>query len=407
MKWLTSEDLKTRSPDDADEVGVRKDTLMDVEPAGERTVRFTISTSKPDRHKDTVDPAGWDLENFQNNPVVLWAHDYTMPPIARATKIVRKAKKLISTAEFPAKGVYPFADMVYELVKEGFIRGASVGFKPKTFAINEDRGGIDFTEQELLEWSIVPIPANPEATQLSDMLAQAKQAGIDLEPMRAWAKAVTNADLVPKTLGAMLDRVAASAPPPIDDDEDMANFETQAVTFSREGWDEDQAVGWLQEHGYHARQLEETDTEFRYHQQDPARFVRLRTVTLRDGRDPAGDVVLYGGPLHDSLGSDVDDRLSVLEESVERLTDVVTTLFMEQREESPESESDDLYLTVSHNPDPDSLRLFLAEEPQEPTVSVDPAVVQELISQSLASAIAREVSTLTREAIQAQRGRID
>jgi hypothetical protein len=51
------------------------------------------------------------------------------------------------------------------MVKRGFLRATSVGFRPKRdkYSWNEERGGIDFEEQELLEFSVVPVPSNPEA----------------------------------------------------------------------------------------------------------------------------------------------------------------------------------------------------------------------------------------------------
>ena len=57
-----------------------------------------------------------------------------------------------------------------------------MGFKPKKWVYNEERRGVDFAEQELLEFSIVPVPANAEC------LVEARAAGIDVEPLRAWAE---------------------------------------------------------------------------------------------------------------------------------------------------------------------------------------------------------------------------
>lgn len=66
------------------------------------------------------------------------------------------------------------------------MRAVSVGFVPKKWTRNEERAGyaVDFVEQELLEYSAVPVPANPEA------LLEAKSAGIDVAPMVEWAEKV-------------------------------------------------------------------------------------------------------------------------------------------------------------------------------------------------------------------------
>lgn len=146
-----------------------------------RSVRFTISTSSPDRDNDTVAASGWKLENYKKNPVVLWAHDYSSLPVGKATRIMVDGNKLVADMEFAA---HPFAETVMQMVKGGFLRATSVGFAPHLYKFNEARGGLDFEEQELLEFSIVPVPANPEA------LIEARAAGIDTEPLKQWAEAV-------------------------------------------------------------------------------------------------------------------------------------------------------------------------------------------------------------------------
>jgi len=64
------------------------------------------------------------------------------------------------------------------------LNATSVGFKPKEWVFNEDRKGVDFKTQELLEFSVVPVPSNPEA------LIEARSAGIDLGPYKEWAEQV-------------------------------------------------------------------------------------------------------------------------------------------------------------------------------------------------------------------------
>jgi hypothetical protein len=62
--------------------------------------------------------------------------------------------------------VYEFSDQVFRLIKAGYIKAGSVGFSPLKFSFAEDSDrafGIDFHEQELLEFSVVPVPANANA----------------------------------------------------------------------------------------------------------------------------------------------------------------------------------------------------------------------------------------------------
>ena len=132
-----------------------------VRAAGPRKYRFTISTDSPDRMRDTIAPSGWRLDAFLRNPVVLWAHDSSEPPIARASDVRVAGNALAATVEFPEPGTYDRADEIRRLLEQDFIRATSVGFLPIKWKYNEARGGVDFQEQELLEFSLVPVPANP------------------------------------------------------------------------------------------------------------------------------------------------------------------------------------------------------------------------------------------------------
>lgn len=183
---------------------LRKAVIADEVKAAEgesRSVRFTISTSSPDRDNDTVAASGWKLENYKKNPVVLWAHDYSQLPVGKATTIMVDGQKLVADMEFAS---HPFAETVMQMVKGGFLRATSVGFAPHLYKFNETRGGLDFEEQELLEFSIVPVPANPEA------LIEARAAGIDTTPLKAWAEEVIKGlkTVTPEERKAQADTVA-------------------------------------------------------------------------------------------------------------------------------------------------------------------------------------------------------
>ena len=164
------------------DTGLQLNTPAEVTDLDNRTLRFTISTSSPDREKDIVSVTGWNLDAYKQNPVVLWAHDYRQPPIAKAVDVQVIGNRLVASAEFVPKEISPFADTIYKLIQAGFLKGTSVGFRPLKWALNTERGGMDFHEQELLEFSITPVPAHPDA------LIEARDAGIDVAPLRVWAE---------------------------------------------------------------------------------------------------------------------------------------------------------------------------------------------------------------------------
>lgn len=157
-------------------LGVRKQVITPAAPSMDerRALRFCISTGAVDREQDCVAVGGWDLRQYQRNPVVLWGHDASRLPIGRAFDVAVEGDALMASVEFipdttPEAGA--FADAVYRLAKQGFLGATSVGFRPLKweYTTDKDRGadewfpGIDFTEQELVEFSIVTVPANPEA----------------------------------------------------------------------------------------------------------------------------------------------------------------------------------------------------------------------------------------------------
>jgi HK97 family phage prohead protease len=147
------------------------------------TLRFTLSTESVDRDSDRVAVEGWQLDNYRRNPVVLWAHDHSQPPVARSQTIGVEVDGLVAQARFTPKDLYPFGYMTFQLYAEGFLNAVSVGFRPLAWRWSEEEGrerGIDFLHQELLEFSCVPVPANP------DTLVRARAKGIDTAPLVDW-----------------------------------------------------------------------------------------------------------------------------------------------------------------------------------------------------------------------------
>src|SRR3990167_8418958 len=92
-----------------------------------RTLTAVISTGTVDRMGDIVEPEGVSFKNFNKNPVVAWAHNYTMPPIARALWVRRIDKTIVSKMEFAKT---EFAEEIFQLYQGGFLRAFSIGFSP-------------------------------------------------------------------------------------------------------------------------------------------------------------------------------------------------------------------------------------------------------------------------------------
>lgn len=159
---------------------VRLAPTAEISAAEGRVVTFVFSDATVDRYGDTIDQRGWVLDKFRSNPVVLFGHDDKTAAnvVGKAANVRVEGNQLMGDIEFAPATVNPQAEVVYQLVKGGYLNSVSVGFQPIDWALSKDKsrpGGVDFKKQELLEISIVPIPANANA------LVQAKAAGIDVD----------------------------------------------------------------------------------------------------------------------------------------------------------------------------------------------------------------------------------
>ena len=150
-----------------------------------RTVDFVVSNATVDRDGDIVDPSGWDLDRYKQNPVVFWAHRSRDLPVGKALTIGVEGEALVSTAQFASAAANPLAEHVFQCYAEGVLHAVSAGFRVlATEDILDDGGravGMKILQQELWEYSAVGIPSNPDA------LVRAAQKGVDLKWWEEWA----------------------------------------------------------------------------------------------------------------------------------------------------------------------------------------------------------------------------
>jgi HK97 family phage prohead protease len=184
--------------------------VLRAEENASRVVRWVFSDGSVDRVGDTIDPNGWDLTAYRANPVVLFAHNAEAPPIGRTVRVFSDGSRLIGDIEFAPREVSEFADDVYKLVTAGYLKAGSVGFVPISWKFSDDPDrpfGIDFSRQELLEFSVVPVPALPSAL----IAAQARDASGYRERLRRVAQLRDGVRLGPRceTLEDRLARIEA------------------------------------------------------------------------------------------------------------------------------------------------------------------------------------------------------
>ena len=180
---------------------------------------FTITTDVRDRDGDIVDPAGIMVENYKNNAVMQWAHKYDDLPVGKSVEMwaqpikVMKAGKEVTqqgvkaAVEFQPDDNYHESfsglrgSMVRRMYMTGFLNAVSIGFDPYNWNEIEEKdeerqespmndlfgNGTHFTKWDLLEFSAVPVPANPQA-----VIDRAATFGHDKAMVKAFLKEMSD-----------------------------------------------------------------------------------------------------------------------------------------------------------------------------------------------------------------------
>jgi D-ribose pyranose/furanose isomerase RbsD len=133
-----------------------------------RRITFCFSDDKEDRMGEIVDQASWDVKNYMNNPLILFGHDSSIPEniLGQGTDLqLNIGGKSFVTAQFDEAEINPRADMVFRQLVKRTLRAVSAGFINHTTEKSGDTPVLK--DNELLEISIVPIPANPRAIALA------------------------------------------------------------------------------------------------------------------------------------------------------------------------------------------------------------------------------------------------
>jgi HK97 family phage prohead protease len=130
---------------------------------------FVLSDATPDRYDDTIDPNGWELTNFKKNPIALFNHQSSFP-IGRWQNLAVRDKALRGHLHLAAAGTSPRIDELRALVDSNILRSVSVGFIAIESRPRNEGRGMHYVKQELVETSLVSVPANPNAVMTAKQL---------------------------------------------------------------------------------------------------------------------------------------------------------------------------------------------------------------------------------------------
>ena len=145
---------------------------------------WIMSTFDTDRDFEKIDPSGWNLKNYRSNPVILWSHDYSIPAIGYAENL--KADTVLEgDIRFNDREYDEFGWSIGQRVKAGALRCGSVGFRVDEVEFIEGQKrecDLIYRKQELLEFSICCVPANPFACTTPNKTLKIERVIQDSEP---------------------------------------------------------------------------------------------------------------------------------------------------------------------------------------------------------------------------------
>jgi len=141
----------------------------------ERIITGYASTKDIDRQGDIVEPKAFaeTMETYMKNPVLQYGHDYMGLPIGKIVEYEIKRKGLWIKAK-----ISETADDIWALVKEGILKGISIGFRiVDSVDVEQEKEIIrKIRKLDLFEISLVNVPANATA-----LIESAKGLGIELK----------------------------------------------------------------------------------------------------------------------------------------------------------------------------------------------------------------------------------
>jgi HK97 family phage prohead protease len=145
-----------------------------------------LSDDSPDAYGDVCEatrPDNWVLDRFRKNPLALLNHS-TDFPIGTWKNVRVEDGALRGTLHLAPKGTSPRHDEVRALIDAKILVGLSVGFKPIE-SVPIPSKGMRYTKMELMECSVVSVPANENA------LMRCRSLGISAQTQQLLFKEMT------------------------------------------------------------------------------------------------------------------------------------------------------------------------------------------------------------------------
>jgi HK97 family phage prohead protease/HK97 family phage major capsid protein len=139
---------------------------------------FILSDESIDRMGDVIQQDGWDTVSFQKNPIALFNHNPGFP-IGTWRNLRVEDRSLRGQLKLAPEGTSPRIDEIRKLIEAGVLRAVSVGFRDLQSEMRKSDDGVwagmRFIKQELIETSLVAVPANANALAIAKSLKVSPQ----------------------------------------------------------------------------------------------------------------------------------------------------------------------------------------------------------------------------------------
>lgn len=283
------------------------------EPEDDVIISGVANQNAVDRMDERLEPSGVDIDNFMKNPVLLIDHLYlTRATVGDVKEVMPEHDGVKFLAKIGDPNAAPLTETQREirsLVAQKLLQTVSVGFIPHKIRAPEfDADGklvepAVILQWELLELSIVAVPANPGSTFEMRNITQRFYRSLGFpsnKTNKTDGPKLTSSDDILKNKTNSFSKQSA---------------EVQTLIFSKEVFSEQEAVDWAKEHDFKADKVDETDDSYRLRQRSPEDFQdeSFRTIELDDG-------------IKAVVGRLKDEDKSVMEEKVGELLDKMREL---------------------------------------------------------------------------------
>lgn len=174
MKTTDSPEVVTREIGERINVhlGLDQELTKDL---GEGMIEAVVTTSSIDRQGESLKTTGINTVGFMaTGGPVLYGHDYSSLPIGKTISLTEGRNKIKAVFKMAIEE-YPFAKTVYDLIKGGYLNAVSIGGIVRQWS--EDYTTV--MKMDMVEFSVVPVPANEEAIITSRSLEEMTGKSID------------------------------------------------------------------------------------------------------------------------------------------------------------------------------------------------------------------------------------